>query len=313
MPRKAAPAGAGPESGEPMITVVGHTAIDHISRVTALPGPNGSTSVTERRIFFGGGAANIAAGIARLGGEAELLSAVGGDFDDSPYDRWLDSLGVSKRFYRVAEANTATAFMFTDGAGDQMTFFEWGASVAFSREDPPALDFVHMATADPRFNRLVAERAHFASFDPGQDLHRYSADDLDAILDHVDILFANHHEVAGMCRTLGVSRADLIARVPVAVFTEGAAGSCLAAGGTEVRVPALPVRMADPTGAGDAYRAGFLTAHRRGYPLEDCARIGTVTASFAVEAAGCQTSLPDWEAMRDRYVRHFGTLIPPPA
>ena len=74
MPRKAAPAGAGPESGEPMITVVGHTAIDHISRVTALPGPNGSTSVTERRIFFGGGAANIAAGIARLGGEAELLA-----------------------------------------------------------------------------------------------------------------------------------------------------------------------------------------------------------------------------------------------
>jgi ribokinase len=203
--------------------------------------------------------------------------------------------------------------MFTDGPGDQMTFFEWGASVAFSHEEPPALGFVHMATADPKFNRSVAERARFASFDPGQDLHRYTADDLDAILDQIDILFANHHEVAGMCQTLGLSRDDLIARVPVAVFTEGGAGSCLAAGGKETRIPAIPVTMIDPTGAGDAYRAGFLTAYRRGHPLEACARIGTVTASFAVEVCGCQTNLPDWAAMRTRYEAHFGTLIPPAA
>lgn len=298
-------------SDDGIITVVGHTATDHISRVSALPAPNGSTTIMDRRVFFGGGAANIAAGIARLGGRPELLSAVGGDFAGSPYDRWLDQLGVRKRFYVLEEANTATAFMFTDLPGDQMTFFEWGASVAFSYEDPPALDFVHMATADPKFNRLVAERAGFASFDPGQDLHRYAAADLEAILAEIDILFANHHEVAGMCRTLGLSRDELIARVPVAVFTEGGAGSCLAVGGTEIRVPALPVAMADPTGAGDAYRAGFLKAFRRGLTLEECARIGTVTASFAVEATGCQTNLPDWDAMRDRYERHFGTLIPP--
>lgn len=296
-----------------MITVVGHTAIDHISRVSALPPPNGSTTVTDRRIFFGGGAANIAAGIARLGGDAELLSAVGGDFQGSPYDRWLDGLGVKKRFYRVDDANTATAFMFTDGSGDQMTFFEWGASVAFAREMPPRLEFVHMATADPKYNRGVAERAQFASFDPGQDLHRYTADDLAAILDHIDILFANHHEVAGMCRTLGIPRQELIARVPVAVFTEGGAGSVLATGGEEIGIPAVPVAMNDPTGAGDAYRAGFLTANRRGFPLATCARIGSVTASFAIEACGCQTNLPDWDAMRARYERHFGTLITPAA
>jgi sugar/nucleoside kinase (ribokinase family) len=296
-----------------VITVVGHTAIDHISRVSSLPGPNGSTTITDRRIFYGGGAANIAAGIAKLGGEAELLSAVGGDFAGSAYDRWLDRLGVRKRFYTIGEANTATAFMFTDDPGDQMTFFEWGASVAFSYEEPPTLEFVHMATADPRFNRRVAEKAAFASFDPGQDLHRYSAEDLDAILDNIDILFANHHEVAGMCRTLGLSRDELIARVPVAVFTEGGAGSSLAAGGEEVRIPVVPVPMVDPTGAGDAYRAGFLTAYRRELPLEVCARIGTVTASFAVEVCGCQTNLPDWEAIRERYERHFGTLIPPAA
>ena len=294
-----------------MITVVGHTAVDHISRVTGLPGPNGSTSVTDRKILFGGGAANIAAGIARLGGDAELLSAVGGDFAGSEYDLWLKKLGVHQRFYTVEDAHTATAFMFTDCAGSQMTFFEWGASVAFSREKAPALDFVHMATADPAFNRQVAERARFASFDPGQDLHRYTAEDLEAILDEIDILFANHYEVAEMCRLLGLSRSELIVRVPVAVFTEGPEGSCLATEGREIRVPVVPVRMADPTGAGDAYRAGFLTAYTRGFDLETCTRVGTVAASFTVEHPGCQTNLPDWETMRARYERHFGTLIPP--
>ncbi|NLX49028.1 MAG: carbohydrate kinase family protein [Methanospirillum sp.] len=292
-----------------MITVVGHTAIDHISRVSHLPGPNGSASITDRRVLFGGGAANIAAGIARLGGEVELLSAVGGDFAGSDYDRWLGDLGVRKRFYTVYDAHTATAFMFTDGHGDQITFFEWGASAAFAQEQPPSLDFVHMATADPLFNRGIAERARFASFDPGQDLHRYEAGDLEAILDAIDILFANHHEVEGMCRLLGISRDALVARVPVAVFTEGRHGSRVAGGGTEFSVPALPVRMTDPTGAGDAYRAGFLTAYRRSLPLETCARAGTVTASFAVEVEGCQTNLPDWESMRSRYEANFGALI----
>ncbi|HOT94201.1 MAG TPA: carbohydrate kinase family protein [Methanoregulaceae archaeon] len=294
-----------------MITVVGHTAVDHISRVTSLPGPNGSTTITDRQILFGGGAANIAAGIARLGGDAELLSAVGGDFRGSAYERWLAELGVRPRLFVVEGAHTATAFMFTDETtGAQMTFFEWGASVAFQHEEAPPLDFVHMATADPAFNRQVAERAGFASFDPGQDLHRYTAEDLNVILDHIDLLFANQHEVAGMCSLLGLSRDELKARVPIAVFTEGSGGSCLVTDGREVRIPIVPVGMADPTGAGDAYRAGFLTAYVRGYPLETCCRIGTVTASFAVERPGCQTNLPGWEEMRARYERHFGALMP---
>lgn len=289
-----------------VVTVVGHTAIDHISRVTTLPGPNGSTSITDRQVLFGGGAANIAAGIARLGGDVELLSAVGGDFAGSAYDRWLGELGVRPRFYLVEGAHTATAFMFTDEtSGAQMTFFEWGASVAFSCEEAPALDFVHMATADPVFNRHVAERARFASFDPVQDL--------DAILDHIDLLFANQHEVAGMCSLLGISRVELIERVPTAIFTEGSGGSCLASDGREVRIPIVPVKMVDPTGAGDAYRAGFLTAYTRGFSLETCCQVGTVTASFTVEHPGCQTNLPDWERMQVRFEQHFGALIPSPS
>ncbi|MDD5025026.1 MAG: PfkB family carbohydrate kinase, partial [Methanoregula sp.] len=75
-----------------MIYVVGHTAIDHISHVHHLPERNCSTHITDRQVFFGGGAANIAAGIATLGEEVTLVSCIGGDFTGSDYDRWMQQL-----------------------------------------------------------------------------------------------------------------------------------------------------------------------------------------------------------------------------
>jgi len=155
-----------------MIHIVGHTAIDHISRVSSLPERNGSSTITNRTVLFGGGAANIATGIARLGGEVTLVSAVGEDFRGSDYESWLKENGVLFDCYTVFGKHTPTAFMFTDPSGDQITFFEWGASEIFRTSDPPSFPFVHMATADPVFNVKVAEKAGFASFDPGQDLHR---------------------------------------------------------------------------------------------------------------------------------------------
>ena len=291
-----------------MIHVVGHTAIDHISRVVALPQKNASTTITDRTILFGGGAANIAAGIARLGGKVTLLSAVGGDFAGSEYERWLESQGVVLQLYRVPDRHTPTAFMFTDPSGDQVTFFEWGASDIFRISDPPALPFVHMATADPVYNVKVAEKAGFASFDPGQDLHRYTAEQLQDVISRISLLFANQHEVDLMCRLLRRTREELIAQVPMAVFTMGAHGSTLYAGGAEHHIPALPVRLADPTGAGDAYRAGFLSAYAQGCDPLVCCRIGTVTASFVVEVPGCQTNLPDHPTMKARYQNYFGRL-----
>jgi nucleoside kinase len=294
-----------------MISVVGHTAIDHISRVPRFPPVNGSIHILDRKIYFGGGAANIAAGIAKLGEPCTLVSAVGGDFAGSEYERWMKQIGIQRQFFTVPDAHTATAFMFTDDAGDQITFFEWGASVAFEKEDAPSLPFVHMATADPGFNVRVAERSEFATFDPGQDLHRYSKEQLDSILSNIDVLFANHHEIIGMEKILGKNKHDIISGVPMAVITMGKEGSTLHEKENSSRIPALQVNMADPTGAGDAYRAGFLTAYYRGYgPLVAC-KMGTVTASFAVERIGCQTNLPDWAQLEARYRKSFGSILEP--
>ncbi|MFY1643820.1 carbohydrate kinase family protein [Methanoculleus bourgensis] len=289
-----------------MISVVGHTAIDHLFRVPDLPGRHNSTYITDHKVYFGGGAANIAAGIATLGEECRLISSVGGDFPGSDYDRWLRDLRVEQDFAVVEGARTATAYVFTDDAGDQETFFEWGASAAFARAKAPALDFVHMATADPDFNVRVAEKSTFASFDPGQDLLCYTPDQLEIILANIDILFSNNHEMDRMCDMLGLERAALIASVPMVVTTRGAEGSMLYMEGEEYPVPAVRVDAVDPTGAGDGYRAGFLTAFRKGYAPLDCCRAGAVVSSFVVEQVGTQTNLPDWDRMLGRYRKVFG-------
>jgi len=294
-----------------MISVVGHTAVDHISHVHHLPEKNASTHITDRQIFFGGGAANIAAGIAMLGEDVTLVSCVGSDFAGSDYDRWQKNLKIRQHFFIVQDAHTPTAFMFTDDTGDQVTFFEWGASRHFASAEAPALPFVHMATADPEFNCRVARKGGFVSFDPGQDVFWYKKEQLDAILENTDILFANQHEVAAMCRTLGTTEESLIQRVTMAIFTMSGQGSRLYAEGKKHTIPVIPVRCADPTGAGDAYRAGFLSAYARGYTPVACCRIGTVTASFVVEHPGCQTNLATWEQMAGRYQGFFGDLPVP--
>ncbi len=294
-----------------MIEVVGHTAVDHICKVSHLPAPNASASVLDRKIFYGGGAANIAAGIATLGGKVALISAVGGDFAGSEYDKWLDKLHIEKRFFVVPEANTATAFMFTDPQGDQMTFFEWGASRAFESEPAPSLDFVHMATADPTFNLRVSEHAKFCSFDPGQDLHLYPPENLSKIIDNIDILIANQHEYEGICKKLQISFEDITSRVPLVIETKGSAGSLLIQNEEMFNIPAIPVQFQDPTGAGDGFRAGFLTAYTKGYDPLTSVKVGTVTASYIVEHIGCQTSLANWNQMLERYNKYFGSLPKP--
>jgi ribokinase len=279
--------------------------------VPHLPAKNCSTHISDRHIYFGGGAANIAAGIAVLGEQVTLISCTGDEFANSEYDRWMKKIGIHQQFFVVPDANTPTAFMFTDDAGDQMTFFEWGASKAFATSEAPPLPFVHMATADPEFNCRVAERSEFTSFDPGQDVFWYTKEQLGTILANTDILFANQHEVQQMCTTLGVTRESIVSQVGTAIFTMSGDGSTLYYRGKEHFIPVVPVTLVDPTGAGDAYRAGFLSAYVRGYPPLACCKIGTVTASFVVEHAGCQTHLAGWDAMQIRYQQYFGALASP--
>jgi sugar/nucleoside kinase (ribokinase family) len=288
--------------------VVGHTAYDHLFRVERFPERHASSPVRDHHTYFGGGGANVAAGIARLGGACTLISAVGPDFPGSEYDRWMQTLGVTRDYFVVKDRCTPSAYVFTDDSGDQITFFEWGASEFFHHAKAPALERVHLATADPDFNARVARESSFVSFDPGQDLPWYSVEQLETILNSLTLLFANRHEMDRLCEMLDTTQEELITWIPLVVITRDVQGSMLFERGNRHSIPVVPVTLADPTGAGDAYRAGFLTAYEQKYPPLICARIGTVTASFAVEKVGCQTNLPDWIGMEERYRQYFGAL-----
>ena len=292
-----------------IISVVGHTALDYIVDVEQIAGKNESSPVIDYEEYPGGGAANIAVAIAKLGGKSQLISPVGVDFSSSGYEKLLKEACVDlSRLYSIEDLKLSKAFIFTDREDNQTSYFYWGASSKFKELEPEPADFVHLATADCVYNAKIAQIAGFVSFDPGQDLVTYSKETLETILAHTDILFANRHEIRRVSEMTGKSFSELRAMIDVIVVTYDAEGSRIYTGNGEWAIPVVSVKAADPTGAGDAYRAGFLLAYTRGYSLPTCGKIGSTVASFAVQTRGCQTSLPTWEEMISRYEASFGKL-----
>jgi ribokinase len=291
------------------ISVVGHTALDYIVDVEKIAGKNESSPVIDYEEYPGGGAANIALAIARLGGKSQLISPVGTDFKSSGYEKLLADSNVDlSRLYRLKDQKISKAFVFTDKDKNQTTYFYWGASSKFKELKPEPVGFVHLATADSVYNAKIAQIAEFVSFDPGQDLVTYSKEKLELILAHTDILFANRHEIRRVLEIIGKNFSELKAVIDIIVVTYDSAGSRIYTDKEEFLIPVVSVNAVDPTGAGDAYRAGFLLAFTRKYSISTCGKIGSTVASFAVQARGCQTALPNWEEMKARYEVNFGKL-----
>ncbi|AKB19636.1 MULTISPECIES: carbohydrate kinase family protein [unclassified Methanosarcina] len=292
-----------------IISVVGHTALDYIVDVEKIAEKNESSPVIDYEEYPGGGAANIAVAIAKLGGKSQLISPVGTDFSSSGYEKLLKEACVDlSRLYSIEDLKLSKAFIFTDREDNQATYFYWGASSKFKELEPESADFVHLATADCVYNAKIAQIADFVSFDPGQDLVTYSKEKLETILANTDILFANRHEIKRVSEMTGKSFSELRAMIDVIVVTYDAEGSRIYTDDGEWAIPVVSVKAVDPTGAGDAYRAGFLLAYTRGYSLPTCGKIGSTVASFVVQTRGCQTNLPTWKEMKSRYEASFGEL-----
>ena len=291
-----------------LISITGHLCNDYIITVDEYPPIGESRRVIERETFFGGGAANIAAGIAILGGNAELITAVGKDFAGSLYEQHLKELGIATHLYHSETRNCSTAFMVNNRTGDQITYFEWGAGEVFQDAEPPKRAFIHMATGDAAYNIRVAQKAEFSSLDPGQDVKYYTKTELETLFGEINLLICNNFELEIMQNTTGYSAEDIISAVPTAIITHGKNGSALYENGEKTAIPSVPVTAVDPTGAGDAYRAGLFTAFKQGYSLETCCKVGAVVSSFAVEKIGTQTNLPDWTRMQQRFETAFGPL-----
>lgn len=301
---------------ENFLGVFGHTTIDHIMEVPRFPAPNTSIEVRGHRRYHGGTGANIAFIATRMGATVALASFVGEDFPEG-FEAALKAAGVDTTdLVRVKGYCTPTCWIVTDPEERQMAFIDQGPmrdaeafEVLVHTVDTSRI--VHFGTGRPEYYVKVAAyadtRGKTIALDPAQEIHYvYTRDYFLRMLDYAHILFVNKTELA---RALGYtgckSPNGLLDHVEVLIITRGKKGSSvLTHDGTE-DIPAIPPRhMADPTGAGDGYRAGFYAAMERGYGIYECALAGAAAASFVIEEHGAQTAPLTWESVLSRLRMH---------
>jgi adenosine kinase len=292
------------------IAVTGSIAVDHLMTYPArfadqliadqLDHVSLSFLADHLEVRRGGVAANIAIGLGKLGLHPMLVGAAGTDFAD--YDTWLRSHGVDTASVHVStERHTARFVCTTDVDHNQIATFYSGAmaearqiDLAPIAERAGGLDLVVVAPNDPeamlRHTDECRDRGYPFAADPSQQLARLDKGQARRLVEGARFLFTNAYEAALLQeRTEWVER-DLLDRVETWVTTEGPSGVVIRrAGEAELRVPAVPTTEAvDPTGGGDAFRAGFLAALATRQPLDAAARLGCGLATLALESVGTQ-------------------------
>lgn len=311
------------------IVITGSIAID---RIMSFPGsfaehiqPDNLDSLSVSIFLesltdsYGGVAANIAYNLALLEEEAYLVGSVGKDA--VAYMERLARQGVNISHIYESDLPTASFNVITDADQNQVGGFYPGAMF-----DSGSLRLEHwyeknplvvIAPHDPKAMRAQIEEctAHRLSlcYDIGQQVSNAPAEDLEAGVRAAEILIVNEYEMAILSKKIGLSRKEIDAQIPVVVTTLGSDGSVISGnkvkGNIEIGI-AEPRLVADPTGAGDAYRAGFMYGYARGWPLRSCAQLGAVCASVAVETLGTQTHTYDKQGILERYQTAFGEKPP---
>lgn len=317
------------------IVVSGSVAYDYLMRFpgrfveTVVPDKMHRLSVSflvdEMRRVKGGVAPNIAYSLALLGADAAVLATAGPDAAD--YRAWLESEGVDVSGLRIlTDVFTASFFVSTDQDQNQIaTFFAGAMARAGSlkvldvfRKEEVAL--VVVAPNDPEAMRQRAAECRVRGipfvYDPSQQVARLSGEDLLAGLAGAEMLVANEYEFSVMERRTDLTEADIVARVPVCVKTRGEEGAVifLRAGApgaeTGARVVTVPVARlrgdpVDPTGVGDAFRAGLLAARALDLPWEIAGRVGNLAAALCLESPDPQPARYTRPEFLERYRESF--------
>lgn len=298
------------------LLAVGHTARDYIIKVKEFPKANFSAPIEDMKTFDGGAAANVAVVGATLGLNTSLVSAVGGDFKNTSYYQKMEDLNINTdSLIIVPGEETPTAFVLTNDNDDQISYFYWGAAKEFEESKIPKkainnTEAIHLATGDPNFNWKCSKQAKeedlLISFDPGQDLGMYSTKKLRDVLENTTILFGNHYEIERICESLEVDIQGLRELGPkIIVKTCGAKGSEIYSDDDKIVIDAIKTTANDPTGAGDSYRAGFLSRFLNGESLYESGKFASTVSSFIVEEQGCQTKAPNFGDAFERMTEFY--------
>lgn len=263
---------------------------------------------------FGGCAANIAYNLKGLGGDPQILAAVGRDADD--YMQRLEQFGIGTgNIARLADHYTAQAFITTDLADNQIIAFHPGAmSHAHCVSATDALPAVVGIVAPNGKDAMLRHCAQFRGaglpfiFDPGQGLPMFNGDELRAILPVVTAVTVNDYESRMLCEKTGWNEQEIAQRAATLIVTRGAEGSEIwSAGQRETVAPASISRAVDPTGCGDAYRGGLLYGIAQGWTWVQAARLGSVMGAVKIEHQGAQNHRIDREEVAQRFERSYGS------
>ena len=266
-------------------------------------------SMTEK---YGGTAGNIAYGLSLLGEKPVILAAIGRDYQR--YFQWLEENHIATNGIRIIEEEfTASAYITTDQANNQMTAFNPGAmrypsSYHFEGVNPK--DSIAIIAAGnlndmKDYSRTFRAKGIDYIFDPSQSLPLWDGKELAQSIKGSKILISNSYELEMIMHTTGLDRKRLMELTETVITTKGEEGSLVCSGDREIHIPAVkPTKVVDPTGAGDAYRAGLIKGLIQGKDIVQCARMGAVCASFAVECQGTQEYRFTMEGFNQRFQEH---------
>jgi adenosine kinase len=272
--------------------------------------------VPEMRREFGGTAGNIAYNLNLLGGKPLIMATVGDDF--AAYESWLQENGITMSHVRRIEGSyTAQAFITTDLDDNQITAFHPGAmnsshenSVKHSQQ--VSLGIIAPDGRDGMFQhaRELHDDGIPFLFDPGQGLPMFSGEELLHFIDMADYMALNDYEAQLTQEKTGRSIESLAARVQALVVTRGAQGSTIHADGQRIEIPCVEAEeLLDPTGCGDAYRAGLLYGIARGWDWQLSGQLAAVMGAIKISSRGGQNHRPSRADIESRFKRAFETEI----
>ncbi len=276
---------------------------------------NVSFLVPEMRREFGGCAGNIAYNLRLLGGDGAPMGTVGKDF--APYAEWMDQNGISRKHLKsIEDAYTAQAYITTDLDANQLTAFHPGAmNFAHTQSVPATGVTLGMVSPDGR-EAMIQHAREFAEkgipffFDPGQGMPMFDGEALKAFVEQANYVTVNDYEFELLRERTGWSAQDITDRVDALVVTGGSKGSVVYHDGRRHDIPAAtPKAVLDPTGCGDAYRAGLIYGLMQDMDWENTGRIASLMGALKIEQPGTQNHRFTLDEFRARFKAEFGHTL----
>ncbi len=274
---------------------------------------NVSFLVPDLRREYGGCAGNIAYNLKLLGAEPLIMATVGKDFQ--PYSQWLAYCGLAQEFVRVLDDSfTAQAYITTDMDDNQITAFHPGAMSFSHLNQIESNKGIKLGIVSPDGKEGMVQHArqfHAADipfiFDPGQGMPLFNGEELLEFVELADWVTLNDYEAKLMEERTGLTPEQLAAKVRALIITKGGDGSLIYTRGGIVEIPsAQPKAVVDPTGCGDAYRAGLLYGLTEAMDWETTGRIASLLGAIKVETPGTQNHGFTLNEFKERYRENFG-------